>query len=534
MINKRKQEAEKSMVVQVNSEKSYPELYNYCSQFGTIESAFHYKVRDEQLHFILLEYDSVAGCEEALRKCTFNQDKPGVPVSSPFTWFKATKSSKKVKETKDFPKLKEEETRAVDEAELFESLSTAENMNDQILILYRLTKLNDLGNRLRYMAGRQLEMAISGMFPNAQACLFGSSVNGFGKKGCDVDLILRLNNKHAKSEVESRLIYQTKVSNASERTYIQRQMEIIGDIMHFFLPAINNVRKILNARVPIIKYNHECLDLEIDFSMNNLSGFYMSELLYIYGELDERVRPLVFCIRKWASSIGLTNSTSPGRWITNFPLTVLILFFLQTLQKPILPPFNLLIRSATPQDIRVTDDFINCTFLRDLKKLQFRTDNEDSVQILLKQFFEFYSKFNFHENGISLIEGTAVLKPDYSAMWITNPLEPLLNVSKNLSHEELEKLKFEAKNAAWIMETLEGKKSEGDWGLMTLLRARKKIVKAESFFKPRIVDVQDLFSVSEEKESKEDVEYKNPFIKDAVKQIHKETQRKISKLRKTS
>ena len=70
-----------------------------------------------------------------------------------------------------------------------------------------------------------------------------------------------------------------------DSTQTQRQMEVIGDLMHIFLPAINNVRKILNARVPIIKYNHECLDVDIDFSMSNMTGFYMSELLYLHEVL---------------------------------------------------------------------------------------------------------------------------------------------------------------------------------------------------------------------------------------------------------
>lgn len=531
MINKRNLEAQKSLIVQVNSEKSYPELYSVCSRFGEIESAFHYKVKDDNLHFILLEFNSIAGYEEALRNCNFNLDKPGVPVCSPFVWFKALKSNKFKETFSDYPKLKEESTQAVDDETLFDSLASAANINDQILILYRLTKLNELGSRLRYMAGRQLEMAISGMFPSTQACLFGSSVNGFGKMGCDLDLILRLNNKYGSKLADSRLVYQTKISLANERTHIQRQMEIIGDIMHFFLPAITNVRKILNARVPIIKYNHECLDLEVDFSINNLSGFYMSELLYLYGELDERVRPLVFCIRKWASSIGLTCS-SPGRWITNFPLTVLILFFLQNLPTPILPPFNLLVRSATPADIRVTEDDINCTFLRDLNRLEFKTTNKDSLHVLLREFFEFYSKFNFHENGISIIEGKSMIKVDYSAMWITNPLEPELNVSKNVSYEELERLKFEAKNASWIMETTERAKLDTDWGLLALFRARKKKINAEAFFKPRLVDIQDIFST--QTDETQNVQYKNPQIKNAVKQIQKDTQREILNFRKRS
>lgn len=73
----------------------------------------------------------------------------------------------------------------------------------------------------------------------------------------------------------------------------------------------------------------------------------MSDLLYIFGSIDERVRPLVFTIRKWAKEVGLTNS-SPGRWISNFSLTMLVLAFLQQPDNspPILPTFNTLIKNA--------------------------------------------------------------------------------------------------------------------------------------------------------------------------------------------
>lgn len=59
-------------------------------------------------------------------------------------------------------------------------------------ILYNSTKLNDLGTRLRFLTARQVEMAVTGMFPNAAAYPFGSSINGYGKMGCDLDLILKL------------------------------------------------------------------------------------------------------------------------------------------------------------------------------------------------------------------------------------------------------------------------------------------------------------------------------------------------------
>jgi poly(A) RNA polymerase, mitochondrial len=531
MISSRRSQAKKTIVVQVNSEKSYPELFHYCSNFGEIKSAFHYVFKQtEQLNFILLEMDKQAQYEEILDKCSFNEQKSGIPVKSPFVWFKAR--DKKVGEAhnnESIPKLLTQNTKIIEDAVLYESLLTANTINDQILLLYQMTKLNELGTRMRYLAGRQLEMALLGMFPNIQASLFGSSVNGFGKIGCDVDVIIRPN-ENCEVISEARLIYHTKVSLSKERFQVQRQMETIGDLMNIFLPAISNVRKILNARVPIIKYTHDCLDLDVDFSMNNLTGYYMSELLYLYGEFDERVRPLVFCIRKWASSVGLTNSTAPGRWITNFSLTILVLFFLQNQKNPLLPSMKFLIKSASPIDIRVTDDNVNCTFLRDIGKIDFpNADNCDSLHHLLLQFFEFYSKFDFQEYGISLLEGKPINKPEYAAMWISNPLEPLLNISKNVSFEELEKFKIETRNAAWSLEsTIE--RNKDSWGLPNLFKTNKKLIKPEMFFKSRIVNVTDLFGEDPARK----VEFKNPAVRKAVNEIKRTTKIELAKLAKQS
>lgn len=65
----------------------------------------------------------------------------------------------------------------------------------------------------------------------------------------------------------------------------------------------------------------------------------MSELLNLYGEIDWRVRPLVTVVRKWAKSQEITSDI-PGQWITNFSLSLLVLFYLQ--QKDILPSLKAL------------------------------------------------------------------------------------------------------------------------------------------------------------------------------------------------
>ncbi|KAL0179518.1 hypothetical protein M9458_024960, partial [Cirrhinus mrigala] len=57
-----------------------------------------------------------------------------------------------------------------------------------------------------------------------------------------------------------------------------------------------------------------------------------SELLFLYGQLDPRVRHLVFSVR--------ITSSIPGAWITNFSLTVMVVFFLQQRNPPILPTLD--------------------------------------------------------------------------------------------------------------------------------------------------------------------------------------------------
>ena len=58
--------------------------------------------------------------------------------------------------------------------------------------LHELTRLSELGARLRYFTCELLERALTGMFAEARVRPFGSSANGFGRYDCDVDLVLEL------------------------------------------------------------------------------------------------------------------------------------------------------------------------------------------------------------------------------------------------------------------------------------------------------------------------------------------------------
>ncbi len=75
------------------------------------------------------------------------------------------------------------------------------------------------------------------------------------------------------------------------------------------------------------------------FSLMNRSSYYMSKLLWGLSSIDNRVAPLVFVIRRWAREASITQST-PGPWFSNFQMTLLVLFYLQSIG--ILPKLNYL------------------------------------------------------------------------------------------------------------------------------------------------------------------------------------------------
>lgn len=510
VLEKRRKEAQKTILVQVHSDQSCSGLYKHCSQFGVIENMFHYTVPDSSAHFVLVEFSNEEGVKSVLSSCAHLDPTQVVPVQSPFLWFRAQeKKSKLQKKAHDNTKIpiNYQQTDLPSNNELNILLTQTEHISDQILVLYNGTCLNEIGARLRFLTAHQVEAAIIGLFPQTQCIPFGSSVNGFGKLNCDLDIAVKLDGCYEKDNSKSRLIFHTKTSLSSGRSQVQRYMETLADMVQLFLPGCSGIKRILQARVPIVKYRQDLTGVDCDLSMTNLTAVYMSELLYTFGCIDWRVRPLVFTVKHWAAAVNLTNS-SPGRWITNFSLTLLVIFYLQ--QVKILPAIDILKRMARSIDIRISDDGVNCTFLRDVGSIQTEPLPEVStLATLLLGFFEYYATFDFSCKAVALGPGIPIPKQDYSPLYIINPLEPHLNVSKNVSLEETEKLKVEIRNAAWHLESMShspvsGK--HGQWGIVELFKESHVSVKNRNVFlsalsrqktDSRLVTVKDLF-VSDE------------------------------------
>ncbi|KAJ2937501.1 hypothetical protein O0L34_g17547 [Tuta absoluta] len=500
IVTQRRAEARRSLVIQVNSESSFSELYGYCSKYASINGIHHYKNTAGE-HFMLIEFATEENLKDILKSCSaHHKDLDVMALQSPFLWFRAVSGKKELLQApSDTELLIKDGTMAVNEEQLFAELLACESVSEQIQLLYDKTTLNDIGVRLRYMVARQLELLFNSLYANIAVRPFGSSVNGFGRMGCDLDLVLTNVLTDEMSDPEKRLVYQEKKCEGGRSPW-QRHMELVAELVELRVPGATRVQRILHARVPIVKYAHDFSGLDVDLCYSNMSGVYMSELLWLFGSLDARVRPLTCAVRRWARGTALTNP-HPGRWLTNFPLTLMVLFFLQQRTKEgfVLPTLNYLIRKAGKEDIKIAEDNVNCTFLRDLNKLPADSYAQCSsdLQTLLLQFFEFYSQFDFNDKAISINEGKPVRKPNALPLYIVNPLEQALNVSRNVSYEECERIRMEVRNAAWQLESCgEGNKGD-DWGLLGLIeqkttRGLKKLLRVGNSH--RLVSVKDLFN----------------------------------------
>lgn len=185
--------------------------------------------------------------------------------------------------------------------------------------------------------------------------------------------------------------------------------------------------------------------------------------------MDDRVRPLVFVVRRWAQENQLISKTRQHA-ITNFQLTCLVLSFLQQLPEPILPTVPELVLKARKVDVRLSDDNRNYSFLRDIGAIQFQTQNNSSLEELFVQFLEFYGRFDFTKYLISLTSKKPIRKIEQTALQIANPFELEQNWSRNVTTDESTALKMHAQDSFADLMDIDATttKNKDRWGLLSI------------------------------------------------------------------
>lgn len=118
---------------------------------------------------------------------------------------------------------------------------------------------------------------------------------------------------------------------------------------------------------------------------------------------------------------------------------LMVIHYLQIRQPdPVLPPISHL------DIIKLQPSFFTDEFIGN-KNSWTKFDETSSPVTLLTEFFRHISAFNYDQYGINVVDGMVVQKPFDDPIYIENPLQRDLNVSRNVSKTEMFKLIYTAR-----------------------------------------------------------------------------------------
>ncbi|XP_071103920.1 speckle targeted PIP5K1A-regulated poly(A) polymerase-like [Haliotis cracherodii] len=387
------------------------ELRTYFSKFGKVEKIF---MEYKRGLFAMVEYAeeesvtaAIAHTEHELKgdKIVVNPRK----VNQTPRWVLKERKMKARQNARVKAAKENKKAIAVNKEELLLKLKSAESIVDQMRVLADFVRMTDEEITQKQGICDILSAALTKFFPACSVHQFGSSVNGFGVKGCDVDIYLDFHDDQEEamhlpdSQAPVKLPYHRDIQSLKRTegplTSADLQLmtaydkvKLVSRILVEHAPGCNNIIVIPSARCPLIKFTHEPSGIKCDLSINNKLALRNTRLLQLCSRIDERVGLLVYTVRYWAKVKEIAGNINSGPRLSNYALTFLVVQYLQNLATPILPTTSRLAELAGKE--KVVIDGWDCSYLNEPETFT-SSANTWSGEDLLKGFFEYYSNLDF-------------------------------------------------------------------------------------------------------------------------------------------
>ena len=113
---------------------------------------------------------------------------------------------------------------------------------------------------------------------------------------------------------------------------------------------VSDMKRILHARIPILKFKDHLTGIECDTSIGRVDGLFKSALMGLLAQFDWRFGALVRLIKYWARYHDI-NDASNGS-LNSYAITLMVVFHLQTRTPRILPTFQEIFYDSIETDDR--------------------------------------------------------------------------------------------------------------------------------------------------------------------------------------
>ncbi|CAM9391220.1 unnamed protein product [Pylaiella littoralis] len=195
-------------------------------------------------------------------------------------------------------------------------LSLADQMSALLPQLLPSADFEDKRERVRVSLERSLMKQLPEMIPKGSTLrVFGSSINGFGNDGADLDMCIEYANGNQQPEDSGALIES-----------IAGKLKAAG---------MTEVDSRPTARIPIVIFKDTGSGLECDISVMNPLAVRNTRLLKAYSVADPRVKELAYVVKHWAKRRWINNA-SEGT-LSSYGYLLCLVHFLQTRSPPVVP-----------------------------------------------------------------------------------------------------------------------------------------------------------------------------------------------------
>ncbi|XP_078581688.1 speckle targeted PIP5K1A-regulated poly(A) polymerase-like [Branchiostoma floridae x Branchiostoma japonicum] len=446
------------------------ELTDYFSKYGDVSNVFMDKDKGT---YAIVEFSTKDITQTVLQ-------------ASPHTLHGA-ELTVKPREVKAFsPKSKHKrqmgtgEGQAADQEELLRAMCNQLSVDDQMSMLMQYHQIPPEGARVRYLVCSLLQEVLKEFFPACRVFPFGSSVNGFGRPGCDLDLYLDFgrskfdyqfatssssvsekNSTDPNREEATEDTVDSADMNSTEKTEldssdtvvsmediesasVEELLDLLASILKRCAPGCAKVQVVPSARCPVVKFVHKDTGLHCDISINNRLALHNTELLHQYRTANPGLGPLVFVVREWGRLCGIAgNSAGGGPRLTNYALTWLVVYYLQ--MEGVLPSVQELRDVCEPTEVLLVDGW-DCSFTRQMDKFPSKGKTPSQVE-LLKGFFHFFSKFEFETSVVSPLTGQHLSVTKVSANQIISTADVQGESQQGTNHVSASQHALEGKTA---------------------------------------------------------------------------------------
>ncbi|NWV28751.1 GLD2 polymerase, partial [Origma solitaria] len=294
-------------------------------------------------------------------------------------------------------------------AEAYRFPVAKDKLSQQVLEVFQACQQQASDLSRKELCRTELQKEIQLIFPQSRLFLVGSSLNGFGTRTSDADLCLVVKEE----PVNTNFFYDFNTTfQVNQKTEARCILSLVQKLFSTKLCNYIERPQLIKAKVPIVKFRDKVrqvfcsTNVDFDLNVNNVIGIRNTFLLRTYAFIENRVRPLVLVVKKWASFHEI-NDASRGT-LNSYSLVLMVLHYLQTLPEPILPS----LQKNYPECF---DPTMQLHLVHQAPRTipPYISKNGSSLGDLLMGFFKYYAtEFDWCHQMISVREAKAVPRPD--------------------------------------------------------------------------------------------------------------------------